>query len=352
MVSSHDDIESCATEVPPAAGLPDDNKVLGPDLPIDCDRLFRDRPNDDRAGYVTDPNGEPRRQHSPDIKKHLIRLINWRGQLDRFKPEFYIRPIKGTDTLPYDVLALYGGIIERSRRQYDLPNQTHQPQTLGARHDQQASREVLRDSCGWNHHVHMPLLTFVFGSNPLSQSIETRVEPVMSATVFSERPSFIRSKQNLGKSTHEDEDANSPDPSRIHGPAQGGGDNLDSLFLDLVHGRRGLADYVVVLDTMVASIATSPIALSIKMGTQHDEHACDMRPLTLILVLQILINGHEWDMFFACDRGTYIQIIGPLYLGTTETLQGIYALVACLEHVKEWIKTEFLLAIESWFFND
>ncbi|KAJ8120414.1 hypothetical protein O1611_g10373 [Lasiodiplodia mahajangana] len=184
-------------------------------------------------------------------------------------------------------------------------------------------------------------------------------------------------------------------------------DDLGGIPPDRIHEKKGLADYVVVMDiartdrlantlarkfdqafpeispysvnqTMLPCIERSPIAVSIKTQTKHNDHSVarlrlwtsawyrrmhqaashrgkyGKEPKTepmLVTALQIIIDGHEWKVYFVCDCGGYVKSLGPLSLGTTETLNGTYALFAALERVKEWIEKDFLKGIESWLWN-
>ncbi|KAK3360756.1 hypothetical protein B0T25DRAFT_496757 [Lasiosphaeria hispida] len=66
----------------------------------------------------------------------------------------------------------------------------------------------------------------------------------------------------------------------------------------------------------------------------------------------ILTHDHEWSLYFAADRGPKIEILGPMQIGMTDTIQGIYRLLAVLRRLAEWIETEFRNWVVSAFVED
>ncbi|KAI1827606.1 hypothetical protein F4861DRAFT_327444 [Xylaria intraflava] len=111
------------------------------------------------------------------------------------------------------------------------------------------SDECDRSEAGWNHHVHTPLLSLVFGSDPLgitdAQSVVARFEAVMTATVVgSAIPSMQPSptgQPQLAYSVSADSDSDSDSSSSTQDSA--------SVDVDTVHSCRGSkkVDYVLVL---------------------------------------------------------------------------------------------------------
>ncbi|KAF2966635.1 hypothetical protein GQX73_g6918 [Xylaria multiplex] len=73
----------------------------------------------------------------------------------------------------------------------------------------------------------------------------------------------------------------------------------------------------------------------------------DPRPLVSLPMIQVV--GHDWAVYFACDMGSYIDVHGPMKLGSTETIISTYTLVFCLKLIKTWIETTFQDAMKEWF---
>ncbi|KAI1263783.1 hypothetical protein F5Y18DRAFT_437816 [Xylariaceae sp. FL1019] len=69
----------------------------------------------------------------------------------------------------------------------------------------------------------------------------------------------------------------------------------------------------------------------------------------LVTVPLITIDGHKWEIYYARDEGSTIGIYGPENLGSTETLVGLYALVASLEALHRWIANDFWHRMEEWY---
>ncbi|KLU91730.1 hypothetical protein MAPG_10679 [Magnaporthiopsis poae ATCC 64411] len=61
-----------------------------------------------------------------------------------------------------------------------------------------------------------------------------------------------------------------------------------------------------------------------------------------IMTLPLLVcNGHAWSLYFACDRGIKIEMIGPISLGGTYSLSSTYALFAALQELCRWVGGPF-----------
>ncbi|KAI0447033.1 hypothetical protein F4803DRAFT_500776 [Xylaria telfairii] len=69
----------------------------------------------------------------------------------------------------------------------------------------------------------------------------------------------------------------------------------------------------------------------------------------LVSLPLIQAAGHVWRIYFACDMGTYIDLYGPMTIGSTETITSIYALLSSLQSIKAWIETTFQDAMKKWF---
>ncbi|KAJ8130437.1 hypothetical protein O1611_g3191 [Lasiodiplodia mahajangana] len=75
----------------------------------------------------------------------------------------------------------------------------------------------------------------------------------------------------------------------------------------------------------------------------------DEKQKRLITVPVIAVVGHHWKVYFAFFNDQFITMHGPLELGSTASLFGIYTIVACLRAIQEWIRTTFWAAMEDWF---
>jgi hypothetical protein len=78
------------------------------------------------------------------------------------------------------------------------------------------------------------------------------------------------------------------------------------------------------------------------------QEAAPMRAKVVSLPL-IVTTGHDWQVYFACDRDNSIEMYGPLRMGSTATLLDAYVLLASLSSLKEWIETTFYQAMRDWF---
>lgn len=60
---------------------------------------------------------------------------------------------------------------------------------------------------------------------------------------------------------------------------------------------------------------------------------------TTVSLLLIQVVGHVWQIYFACNMGTHIDLYGPMTIGSTENITLIYALLSSLQSIKAWIET-------------
>ncbi|KAL8346137.1 hypothetical protein RB598_000170 [Gaeumannomyces tritici] len=58
----------------------------------------------------------------------------------------------------------------------------------------------------------------------------------------------------------------------------------------------------------------------------------------LITLPLILCNGFDWSLYFACDRGHMIEIVGPISLGSTARMETLYPLFAVLVELCKWVE--------------
>ncbi|KAH8662647.1 hypothetical protein BGZ61DRAFT_368597 [Ilyonectria robusta] len=64
----------------------------------------------------------------------------------------------------------------------------------------------------------------------------------------------------------------------------------------------------------------------------------ERRIITLPL---LLVVGHEWKIFFACDRGDHIDIVGDMSIGDTKNIIGLYTVMAVLAELARWSTSVF-----------
>lgn len=106
-----------------------------------------------------------------------------------------------------------------------------------------------------------------------------------------------------------------------------------------LYSARGLA----LLDEQFRNASTSD-----QQPSSEPQCAVPTRPKMVSLPL-VVVTGHEWQIYFACDRDTSIDVYGPLSMGSTATLLDAYVLLSCLLRLKEWIETTFYQALKDWF---
>ncbi|KAI0411001.1 hypothetical protein F5X98DRAFT_358294 [Xylaria grammica] len=69
----------------------------------------------------------------------------------------------------------------------------------------------------------------------------------------------------------------------------------------------------------------------------------------LVSVPLIQVVGHQWQIYFACEKGANINIYGLVSLGSTQDIASLYSLVTSLEALQRWIQTNFYHGIQEWF---
>ena len=70
---------------------------------------------------------------------------------------------------------------------------------------------------------------------------------------------------------------------------------------------------------------------------------------TLVSLPLIIVTESAWDIYFAYDRRTHIDIYRLLRIGSIESIDDTYTLLCSLEAVKDWIETTFYQSIKEWF---
>ncbi|KAI1127428.1 hypothetical protein F5Y10DRAFT_242744 [Nemania abortiva] len=88
---------------------------------------------------------------------------------------------------------------------------------------------------------------------------------------------------------------------------------------------------------------------SIKDENTRQELRKQEQQKNLITVPVITVVGHQWEIYYAFFDAESITIYGPVELGSTCSLLDLYALVASLRTIKEWIQTTFREAMGEWF---
>ncbi|KUI74266.1 hypothetical protein VM1G_09711 [Cytospora mali] len=68
----------------------------------------------------------------------------------------------------------------------------------------------------------------------------------------------------------------------------------------------------------------------------------------IITLPLICIVNHEWSVYFAVDRGSSIEMLGPVSMGGTQSIDSAYILLANLRALRDWIKTMFATFIHDW----
>ncbi|KUI56657.1 hypothetical protein VP1G_03959 [Cytospora mali] len=83
----------------------------------------------------------------------------------------------------------------------------------------------------------------------------------------------------------------------------------------------------------------------ISAGLGGGEQREGRRIITLPL---ICIANQEWSVYFAVDRGTSIEMLGPVSMGGTQSIDSAHILLANLRALRDWIKTTFATFIQDW----
>ncbi|KAH7146734.1 hypothetical protein B0J13DRAFT_442303 [Dactylonectria estremocensis] len=86
-----------------------------------------------------------------------------------------------------------------------------------------------------------------------------------------------------------------------------------------------------------------------RQGKEKDQEGGESSSKTEILipVPVIIVIQHEWKLFFACDRGKKIDIIGHVSIGDTKSLDGLFIIIAVIRRLATWIQIEFLSSLEN-----
>lgn len=63
----------------------------------------------------------------------------------------------------------------------------------------------------------------------------------------------------------------------------------------------------------------------------------------------VMVLGHGWKLMIACDRGDHVDILRDLTMGSTNSVDGIYSILAVLRQLGDWIQGPFRTWIDSVF---
>ncbi|KAI1179810.1 hypothetical protein F4777DRAFT_532090 [Nemania sp. FL0916] len=76
----------------------------------------------------------------------------------------------------------------------------------------------------------------------------------------------------------------------------------------------------------------------------------DLRGKRIITLPLLMVVGHDWKLFFACDRGAEgIEICGGITVGSTYSITDLYKLLATIRLLAEWVETEYATWIAELF---
>ncbi|KAI1271449.1 hypothetical protein F5Y07DRAFT_382955 [Xylaria sp. FL0933] len=251
----------------------------------------------------------------------------------------------------------------------------------------------------WNSEVHTPLLGLIFTSRildvksifdsscpPCTQNVSVRYEIMTAATIA---PDALPSQSNgidvlSSLDGTESNNQSQTDISRVSN--SGNHKRVDYvLVMDIdekVSLYKTLSDVVDSADcccgvshinqTFYRPVRKSLIAVSIETKPEVPQsnpllqlgiwtaawhtRMYTLRPSAsldpgarLVSLPLIQTVGYLWQIYFACDMDSYIDLYGPMTIGSTENIASIYALLSSLQSIKAWIETTFQDAMTKWF---
>lgn len=72
--------------------------------------------------------------------------------------------------------------------------------------------------------------------------------------------------------------------------------------------------------------------------------------LPVVSLPLVAIANHEWNLYFAVDKGDRIAMLGPTPMGSTRTIDGEYQLLAALRVLGDWMKDgQYMDWLRNWF---
>ncbi|KAL8380652.1 hypothetical protein RB595_005091 [Gaeumannomyces hyphopodioides] len=214
------------------------------------------------------------------------------------------------------------------------------------------SAKQRRGELAWNNLVHSRLLRHA-ASFPNSG---VAYEPIMSASIANQWLPEMANQRSM---------------SNVKEVASG--ETVDFAFvLDLHDPRpadRALAEAVLkavgtqaddslsVNQTMYEPLVFKPIGVSIstalvengdvKLGIwtaawhRRISELLPVPPGGIVTLPLLLCQGYAWNLYFACDRGSEIEILGPISLGGTHDLPSTYSLFSALQELCRWVDGPF-----------
>ncbi|RSL46386.1 hypothetical protein CEP51_015940 [Fusarium floridanum] len=69
----------------------------------------------------------------------------------------------------------------------------------------------------------------------------------------------------------------------------------------------------------------------------------------LVTLPLIIVMEHEWRLLFACDRQDRIEILKGMDIGSTNSIIGLYTILASLRVIGKWMQDTYLVWFEEMF---
>ncbi|KXX79951.1 hypothetical protein MMYC01_202303 [Madurella mycetomatis] len=212
-----------------------------------------------------------------------------------------------------------------------------------ARHLVGVARECLalrRSEASWNSKVHEPLLALALwkyrNNVTFENATSARILPAfIPALVIGEAieskmvdfvlsPNFVADDCAASQTTHSNAIIDTAIQNKLATQPSAGLCNLGI----------NQTDYPPLLRAPAAITVETKIG-----GTSSEEGRLQLGIWTAAWHIRMAALG--WSLYFAADRGHKIEILGTMQIGMTDTVQGIYRLLAVLRLLAEWIETEF-----------
>ncbi|KAK2666918.1 hypothetical protein RAB80_017339 [Fusarium oxysporum f. sp. vasinfectum] len=146
---------------------------------------------------------------------------------------------------------------------------------------------------------------------------------------------------------------------RLH-PSQSTTARIQEILLPLPENQRSINQSTygpVRFDPIAVSIETKTanggaeearLQLGVWVAAWHQRIRTLMRPNQAIVTLPlILVLEHKWQLLFACDRGSHIDIVESVDIGDTKGLMGMYTVLSVLRTLASWVQSEYA----TWFEN-
>ncbi|KAH8754076.1 hypothetical protein F5883DRAFT_688463 [Diaporthe sp. PMI_573] len=294
--------------------------------------------------------------------------------------------INGTQSIPYEVRMEVAELMPVQNWYFKDPNPAEGSReralevfnTLNTILDKASQAQTYkRHEAAWNIHVHSPLLELVFRwSIPHYGEITepcARVESAMSAAIAGNSVPLRRSDPNTAP---EPACSLSLDSELLNSDTSQDSWAPSDWSISQLRSHSAKVDYVVALDipdntqlreviswtidnaglrrhvnhTTYAPLKESPIAISFEMKTEAgagDSFA--QLGIWAAAWHKRMFEGINGTFVFACDRGSSIDVYGPVTLGSTDRILSIYALLQSLEAMREWVVGTYNTSMKEWF---